>query len=246
MRYSERLLVCMLALILAGATVATAQDQSPIIKGGIVNGKATELPIPDYPEELRIAGIGGRVTIQILIDEEGNVASAEHYIDPDPTTKPSEAEHPHPLLVEAARDAALKAKFPPTVMNGIAARINAVLVYNFSKNFPVKGLDDAKHDPIESMGKSGVLNGRAISLPAPVYPPAAKAVRASGTVTVEVVIDEAGSVQSAKAISGHPLLKPSAVAAARKAKFSPTYDSGVPVKISGVLVYNFVLPSQNR
>jgi TonB family protein len=148
---------------------ATAQDQSPIIKGGIVNGKATELPIPDYPEELRIAGIGGRVTIQILIDEEGNVASAEHYIDPDPTK--TKVEPPHPLLVAAAREAALEAKFSPTVIGGKPARISGFLVYNFSKNFPVKGLDDAKQDPIESMGKSGVLNGRAISLPAPVHIP---------------------------------------------------------------------------
>ena len=87
----------------------------------------------------------------------------------------------------------------------------------------------------------GVLNGKAISKPQPAYPPIAKAAKASGTVTVQVLVDERGNVISASAVSGHPLLKPSAVAAARQAKFSPTLLSGTPVKVSGVIIYNFVL-----
>jgi TonB family protein len=84
----------------------------------------------------------------------------------------------------------------------------------------------------------GVLNGKAISLPQPIYPPAANAVRASGTVTVQVLISESGSVISATAVSGHPILQGAAVAAARQARFSPTLLSGQPVKVSGVIVYN--------
>ena len=87
---------------------------------------------------------------------------------------------------------------------------------------------------------SGVLNGKATYLPKPVYPPIAKAAHASGTVNVQVTIDENGNVISATPISGHPLLKASAVAAARQAKFSQTKLSGQPVKVTGVLVYNFV------
>jgi len=86
----------------------------------------------------------------------------------------------------------------------------------------------------------GVLNGKATYLPKPVYPPIAKAAHASGTVNVQITIDENGNVISASAVSGHPLLQPSAVAAARQAKFSPTKLSGQPVKVTGVLVYNFV------
>jgi TonB family protein len=87
----------------------------------------------------------------------------------------------------------------------------------------------------------GVLNGKAISKPAPVYPPIAKAARAEGIVTVQVVVDESGRVVSASAVSGHPLLRSAAVAAARQARFSPTLLSGQPVKVSGVITYNFVL-----
>jgi protein TonB len=86
----------------------------------------------------------------------------------------------------------------------------------------------------------GVLNGKAISLPKPAYPAIAKSAHASGTVTVQVLIDENGSVVAAHAVSGHPLLQAVAVQAARSARFSPTKLSGQPVKVSGVITYNFV------
>jgi len=87
----------------------------------------------------------------------------------------------------------------------------------------------------------GVLNGKAISKPAPAYPPIAKAARAQGTVTVQILVDETGRVISATAVSGNPLLQAAAVSAARQARFSPTMLSGQPVKVSGVITYNFVL-----
>jgi periplasmic protein TonB len=85
----------------------------------------------------------------------------------------------------------------------------------------------------------GVVNGKATSLPKPPYPPAARAVGAGGKVDVQVTIDENGSVVSAKAISGHPLLRDTAERAARNAKFSPTYLTDKRVKVSGLIVYNF-------
>lgn len=85
----------------------------------------------------------------------------------------------------------------------------------------------------------GVLNGKAVYLPKPPYPPAARAVRASGSVIVQVLVDESGNVVSSGAVTGHPLLRAAAVAAAREAKFSPTLIAGRPVKVSGVITYNF-------
>ena len=86
----------------------------------------------------------------------------------------------------------------------------------------------------------GVVNGRAISLPRPEYPSMAKASRASGSVNVLVTIDETGKVIAARALGGHPLLQEVSEAAARAARFSPTSVKGVPVKVSGIIVYNFV------
>jgi TonB family protein len=86
----------------------------------------------------------------------------------------------------------------------------------------------------------GVLNSKAISLPKPPFPPVARAAKVSGTVVVQVTVDENGNVISARPVSGHPLLQAAAVAAARSAKFSPTKLSGQPVKVSGIITYNFV------
>ncbi|HJX89748.1 MAG TPA: energy transducer TonB [Pyrinomonadaceae bacterium] len=89
---------------------------------------------------------------------------------------------------------------------------------------------------------SEILNSRAISLPKPPYPQMAKQIRVQGIVTVQVLIDEVGRVLSAKAMSGHPLLVPDSQRAALQARFSPTTINGQPVKVSGVITYNFVLP----
>jgi protein TonB len=71
------------------------------------------------------------------------------------------------------------------------------------------------------------------------YPPLALAARVNGSVIVEVMIDEGGSVIAARAISGHPLLKDAAVNATRQWKFSTTELSGVPVRVVGTLTFNF-------
>ncbi len=95
--------------------------------------------------------------------------------------------------------------------------------------------------PKNTIVSGGVLNGKAISKPAPPYPPNAKAVRASGTVVVQILVSETGSVISATAVSGHPLLRGPAAAAAKQARFSPTLLSGQPVKVNGTITYNFKL-----
>jgi len=92
------------------------------------------------------------------------------------------------------------------------------------------------HAPISG----GVLNGKAVHLVTPPYPAIARSAHASGAVQVQVLIDENGNVISAHAVSGHPLLQASAVAAARASKFTPTKLSGQPVKVNGVIIYNFV------
>lgn len=105
---------------------------------------------------------------------------------------------------------------------------------------PKKADPPPEKPPVPKQISKGVINGSAISLPKPPYPPAARAVRASGAVNVQVTISESGSVISASAVSGHPLLRQAAEQAARSAKFAPTLLSGQPVKVTGVIVYNFV------
>jgi TonB family protein len=86
---------------------------------------------------------------------------------------------------------------------------------------------------------SNVLNGSAISLPKPPYPQPAIILNLQGSVRVQVTIDETGNVISAKAADGHPLFRQVAEQAARTAKFRPTLLNDAPVKVTGVIVYNF-------
>ncbi|HEX8734799.1 MAG TPA: TonB family protein [Pyrinomonadaceae bacterium] len=117
-----------------------------------------------------------------------------------------------------------------------------------TENLPVTGNDELPPPPkptqtprrVPKIISKGVVNASAVILPKPNYPPAAKAVRAAGTVPVQVTIDENGNVISASAAGGHPLLQQAAVGAARQAKFRPTLLSGTPVKVTGIIVYNFV------
>jgi TonB family protein len=105
------------------------------------------------------------------------------------------------------------------------------------------GLADASAASPTSVAKpieGGLLNSKAVSLPRPVFPEEAKRVKASGKVTVRVVVDEDGKVISAQAIDGAPSLHQAAEAAARQARFEPRIQDGVTVKVTGTLVYEFV------
>jgi protein TonB len=88
---------------------------------------------------------------------------------------------------------------------------------------------------------SSVLQGKAVVRRTPNYPPLAKQIHLSGSVSVEVMIALDGHVEAARPISGHPLLLTAAVEAARGWRFEPTLLNGSPVRVSGVIVFNFTL-----
>jgi TonB family protein len=86
-----------------------------------------------------------------------------------------------------------------------------------------------------------ILNGKALWLPKPAYPDAARLKRISGTVVVKIKIDETGTVVSAKDMcGGPPYLSESSVQAAYGARFSPTKLSGKPVPVYGIIQFRFV------
>jgi TonB family protein len=84
-----------------------------------------------------------------------------------------------------------------------------------------------------------VLEGNAITRVEPTYPPAARLMRAFGMVRVQITVSETGAVIEAKAISGHQALRSAAVDAANKWVFKPTTVDGMPIKVQGVLMFNF-------
>lgn len=102
--------------------------------------------------------------------------------------------------------------------------------------------DSTPAKPTPKTISGGVLNGKAKNLAPPAYPEAARAVRASGAVNVQITVSESGKVLSASAVSGHPLLRGAAEDAAKKSTFEPVLLEGNPVKVTGILMFYFVAP----
>lgn len=146
------------------------------------------------------------------------------------------------MLWNSSRESRLSANYPneaPTTAVYVTETVTETP--SVSSSAPATAEVETERAGSSNLVKGGILHGKAVSKPQPAYPPVATAARASGTVVVEVLVDETGGVVSAKSISGHPLLQQAAVDAAKHARFSPTRLSGKPVKVSGTITYNFVL-----
>ncbi|MBA3441934.1 MAG: energy transducer TonB [Pyrinomonadaceae bacterium] len=94
---------------------------------------------------------------------------------------------------------------------------------------------DTTKQPLEV----GALVGRATERVPPVYPSIAKNARAAGTVTVYLVVNEQGAVESVRSTSGSELLRGAATDAARRWKFRPMLVEGRPVRVAGYINFNF-------
>jgi TonB family protein len=206
------------------------------VPGGIPKvdapGDAISKVQPDYPPTARQVNASGEVRVEVIIGENGRVISAK-------------AVSGHPALRSAAEDAASKWVFKPTEAGGKPVQVKGTLSFVFNHPPPPASVPPAVETGAETSKKitvsGGVLQGKATHRVQPPYPPIAKAARASGAVQVQVTISTIGEVIEANVISGHPLLRDAALQAARQWLFKPTELSGVPVKVQGILTFNFTL-----
>jgi TonB family protein len=88
------------------------------VSTGVLIAKVISMPPPPYPAIARQIHIGGTVAIQILVDEQGKVVSAQVVSG-------------HPTLTGAARDAAMRARFTPTLLSGAPVKVQGTIIYNF-------------------------------------------------------------------------------------------------------------------
>jgi len=87
----------------------------------------------------------------------------------------------------------------------------------------------------------GSLVGYATQKSNPVYPPAAKNMRMTGVVKVELVVDENGQVAEVQNSSGPAMLQRAATDAVKKWKFKPFTRGGQATKATGFVSFNFSL-----
>ncbi len=98
--------------------ILTTRTVPQTISGGVINGKARNLAVPAYPAAGKAIRASGAVNVQVTIDENGNIISAS-------------AVSGHPLLRQAAEQAARKSTFAPAMLSGQPVKITGFIVYNF-------------------------------------------------------------------------------------------------------------------
>lgn len=88
---------------------------------GVVNSKALYLAQPPYPNAAKSVRAQGQVSVVIRIDKQGNVTVI--------------SASGNPLLLQAARDAASRSKFSPTITKSTesdeATEVTGTIIYNF-------------------------------------------------------------------------------------------------------------------
>jgi TonB family protein len=189
------------------------------------------------------AGIDGKIMVGLTVDKSGEAKYVMILGGPSwpcGTDPKDEIEK----VLEAVKQNILASKFSPAVKDGKPYSSDVMITFTVGQAYrdaenQKKIAEGIKNGTIKII-QGGVLNGKALNLPKPEYPPKARANRASGSVTVDVLIDERGKIVTAGAVLGHPYLRDAARDSACRAKFSPTTLSGQPVKVKGQIVYNFV------
>ncbi len=189
-------------------------------------------PQPLYPRIAKEAGIGGRITVRVVVDAQGAIVSVDNASGPAKICDSSSNDPRVVALRESVIEAIKQAKFSPAMKNGQPVKSVAYISSTFDPTTN-ENQSDKKIVPVDKI----VAN--AVNMPKPAYPGAARAVRAAGPVSVRVVVNEEGNVFTAEAVSGHPLLRSSAEKAACGAKFTPMIVSGKPVLMSGIVTYVF-------
>lgn len=97
------------------SNAATVPGKGRPIQGGVLNGKAISFPKPEHPAQ---ADAAGTVVVQVVVDEQGNVISAQAASGPA-------------SLQQSSVNAAMQAKFSPTLLMGEPVKVAGVLIYRF-------------------------------------------------------------------------------------------------------------------
>lgn len=187
----------------------------------------------------------GKVWIQLLISETGDVESAD-IISGDPD------------LARATQAAMKKWKFKPYIRNGKPVKVNTKMPFDFAfkdkvvdANVPPDSSANAPALPADSAGassegssenlpqkvrvSSGVAQGLKLHDVQPIYPPEARMSHIQGEVLLQATIGKDGLIHNLKLISGHPLLAEAAKGAVEQWRYRPYLLKGNPVEVETVI-----------
>jgi TonB family protein len=244
------LLVCF-SLTSAAQVVPQRVRVSSGIESNLIRSKVA----PEYPPLARQAHIQGTVVLKVEIDKAGDVQNVQLVSG-------------HPMLAPAAIEAVKQWKYAPYLLNGTPMIVETSVQVNFTlANEPpsevVGGDASSDRTPPEVTGgvigavppsdtpasqlprrirvSRGVESGLLVKKVQPEYPPEAKDQHIQGTVVLQATFDTEGNVANLQLISGHPLLAPPAIEAAKQWKYRPYLLNNTPIQVETQIVVNFTL-----
>lgn len=229
-------------IILAGflLSLSASAQTTPPPDSGV---KLLSAPVFNMSDAEVTAGIEGKVVMGLTVERTGEVKNVFPSAGP---MWPCGARPVKALeeLFARLNDHIHLSKFSPAIKNGSPVQSTISFAVDLDKAPQLIGKVTPKS--LEKVGSkpkqiaAGVVNGKAISLPKPEYPLAARSQRAKGVVSIAVLIDEKGDVILAGSTRGDPMLQGAAREAACGAKFSPTKVLNEPVRVSGIITYTFM------
>jgi TonB family protein len=184
------------ALLLAAA--AAAQDAPKVAGTDVPPPKRTKFVSPEYPPQAQAQGIRGIVILELLIDEQGKVASVDVI-------------RSIAGLDEAAISAVRKWEFEQTKVDGKPVRVRHTVPITFALKLP------------EMTRQQGIPELRQGAVPA--FPQGASESPAS--VTAEVTLDAQGNVSEAQVKTGESPFAEALIQALRTWRFQPPGEGAV-------------------
>ncbi len=183
-----------------------------------------------YTEEARQNGLEGRVTLQAVFANDGNITNIEVYSGlPDG-------------LTEKAIEAAKKIQFKPATRNDVPVSVRGKLEFDFRL---YKSDDDltAKQAGVETVyPMSSSLRPTITYKEKADYTQEARDNNIQGTVVLNIIFGADGNIKAVRVESGLPYgLTEEAIRAARKIRYEPAMKDGKPASVRGNLEFGFSL-----
>jgi TonB family protein len=218
-----------------------AATASSAIPGDSTKLIVSSSPTPVYPMGAARNGVQGKVWIELLISETGDVEKADIISG-------------QPDLARAVQEAMKKWKFKPYIRNGKPVKVSTKMPFDFafqSKVTDVKVPPDssanAPASPASAAGtsaegsggdvpqkirvSSGVAQGLKLHDVQPIYPPEARQSHLQGDVILQATIGKDGLIHDLKVVKGDPVLADAAKGAVEQWRYRPYVIEGHPVEV---------------
>jgi TonB family protein len=147
------------------------------------------------------------------------------------------AVQPEELQVIQGSSAQIKAATEAPAPEALA--LSGLAVHDASALLPGVIASNAKAPDFKPVQSLGVTGGKLLRKVLPRYPEMARRAGVTGDVVLTATITVDGSLRDIKVISGSPLLREEAIAAAKQWRYSPYLLGGKPVQTETRITMNF-------